>query len=421
MDCRRAARRSSTDGLSRMRARARGARAPRERAGDARVLSAAAMRIVIDLQAAASLRAGERGIGRHSSRTTARAIAAAPARHEIWLALNAAFPATIAPLRDAFCRCLSARSASPSSRHADAGGGAGHASTAWRNRVGEPIRETFLHRPASRRRSCGKPVRRARGRRRRVGGNDRHRRTRRPRRFYDLHPADDAAKACRHAASVGWYQRQARVARGASDAPARAVANMRAAEAMALASDAPATASRSFRAPQARSDPPALEHRRRSALYARHGITRPFVMHAARIRRGVRTSRVSIVAYARLPAALFARTHQLVLVGVDRRGRARSHSRALPAREGLSARTCRSRPSVRRGPLAALLRALRIVRAFHRCRKGFGLPALEAMACGAPVIGATRRASRTSVADRRDALFGPRGRGRDRARGCTRR
>jgi hypothetical protein len=58
------------------------------------------MRVVIDLQACQSA-SRQRGIGRHSFEL-ARAIAAAPGSHEVWLALNAAFPASIAPLRHAF-------------------------------------------------------------------------------------------------------------------------------------------------------------------------------------------------------------------------------------------------------------------------------------------------------------------------------
>ena len=99
------------------------------------------MRIVIDLQACQSA-SRQRGIGRHSFEL-ARAIAAAPGPHEVWLALNAAFPASIAPLRHAFSdlvgkeRIAVFATPTPAASLDPVNG--------WRSRVGEPIRETFLH------------------------------------------------------------------------------------------------------------------------------------------------------------------------------------------------------------------------------------------------------------------------------------
>jgi hypothetical protein len=106
------------------------------------------MRIVIDLQACQSASA-QRGIGRHSFEM-ARAIAVAQGSNEVWLALNAAFPASTAKLRRVFSD-LVARNESPCSRrrrlrHRWTRLTSGEAVS------GKPIRETFLH--GLRRTSC---------------------------------------------------------------------------------------------------------------------------------------------------------------------------------------------------------------------------------------------------------------------------
>ena len=99
------------------------------------------MRILIDLQGA-QCDSRFRGIGRYSL-SLALAMARNPSGHEIWLALNAAFPQSILDLRHAFAGLIPPqriRVFSTPLHTAEV-----NPANAWRARAAEKIREDFLH------------------------------------------------------------------------------------------------------------------------------------------------------------------------------------------------------------------------------------------------------------------------------------
>lgn len=99
------------------------------------------MRILIDLQAAQTEASGRRGVGRYSV-SLAKAMAQRSNDHEIWLALSERYPAAADDIRAEF------RDLIPSSRIRtfDVPQHASHASeeNRWRRRTGELLRESFL-------------------------------------------------------------------------------------------------------------------------------------------------------------------------------------------------------------------------------------------------------------------------------------
>jgi len=137
-----------------------------------------------------------------------------------------------------------------------------------------------------------------------------------------------------------------------------------------------------------------------SELRERHGIDRPFVLYAGGFdeRKNVRTL---IAGYAGLPVAL-RQAHRLVLAGwlddVEQRA-----LRRVGARHGLAKEDLVFTGHVEDAELAALYGTC-VVFAFASLHEGFGLPVLEAMACGAAVV-ASNSTSIPEVIDRADALF----------------
>ncbi|GLQ92629.1 glycosyltransferase family 4 protein [Dyella acidisoli] len=139
-----------------------------------------------------------------------------------------------------------------------------------------------------------------------------------------------------------------------------------------------------------------------AALHARHGITRPYILY-----NGGFDSRKNvpalITAFGALPEPLRT-TYQLVIVG----------------RVGEEEMT-QLQTAVRKARLATdsviypgFVTDDDLIRFYTECAlfvfpsllEGFGLPPLEAMACGAPVI-ASHAASLPEVVGRQDALFNP--------------
>lgn len=139
----------------------------------------------------------------------------------------------------------------------------------------------------------------------------------------------------------------------------------------------------------------------RNEAYSRLGLSRPSVFYTGGLdeRKNVDTL---IRAYAALPNSLRER-HQLVVAG---KGEAEQQNlRAVARRVGLHPDEL---------VLPGYLSEADLVFLYNECRlfvfpsklEGFGLPALEAMACGAPVI-CSNAASLPEVAGREDMLFDP--------------
>jgi glycosyltransferase involved in cell wall biosynthesis len=131
--------------------------------------------------------------------------------------------------------------------------------------------------------------------------------------------------------------------------------------------------------------PAPLEPAHLEALRARYGITRAALMYAP----GGFDARKNLVgliqAYARLSAPLRA-AHQLVIAGKVNEGE-RRHLEEAAREAGLGADDLVLTGYVSDQDLIDLYRSVALF-VFPSLHEGFGLPALEAMACGAPVIGA---------------------------------
>ena len=135
---------------------------------------------------------------------------------------------------------------------------------------------------------------------------------------------------------------------------------------------------------------------------ARLGITRPFVLNTSPIEH--RKNVQGLIAGFALLAPEVRDRHQLVIAGrIDDAGR--RHVAALAADAGLKADAVVTPGHLDEADLAALY-GICAVFAFPSLSEGFGLPPLEAMACGAPVIAANATAL-PEVIGRPDMLVDP--------------
>jgi glycosyltransferase involved in cell wall biosynthesis len=138
------------------------------------------------------------------------------------------------------------------------------------------------------------------------------------------------------------------------------------------------------------------------AVRARYGLTRPFVMYTGGIDHRKNLDRL-VSAFARLPA-LLRQEHQLAIV-CKADDAARERLKAWAKQEGLGDTDLVLTGFVPEDDLIALYHACAVF-VFPSWHEGFGLPALEAMACGAPVI-ASDTSSLPEVIGWHDALFDP--------------
>jgi glycosyltransferase involved in cell wall biosynthesis len=137
-------------------------------------------------------------------------------------------------------------------------------------------------------------------------------------------------------------------------------------------------------------------------LYSRFGISRPFLMTTGIVEPRKNLDGL-IVAYSKLPKELRQR-HQLFIVcqptGLDR-----TRLNELARKHGMDADELVLANYVSDWDLIALYSQCYLF-VFPSLHEGFGLPALEAMACGAAVIGSATT-SVPEVIGREDALFNP--------------
>ena len=140
----------------------------------------------------------------------------------------------------------------------------------------------------------------------------------------------------------------------------------------------------------------------RARLTQIFGIERPFVLYTGGndLRKNVEGL---IRAYASLPTALRAQ-HQLVLAGWELFDQ-RAHYLALGRQVCLVENELLLTGQVTEADLVLLYNACTLF-VFPSWHEGFGLPVLEAMACGKAVI-ATNSSSLPEVVGREDALFAP--------------
>lgn len=148
--------------------------------------------------------------------------------------------------------------------------------------------------------------------------------------------------------------------------------------------------------------PRALSEEEAAGLRSRYGLRRPFVMYTGGI--DVRKNIEGLItAYARLPEAIRS-AHQLAII-CKIEAPDRQRLQALATSSGLPGDAVVFTGFVPDEDLVALYNTCALF-VFPSLHEGFGLPALEAMSCGAPVIGANT-SSIPEVIGREDALFDP--------------
>lgn len=148
--------------------------------------------------------------------------------------------------------------------------------------------------------------------------------------------------------------------------------------------------------------PVSLELGERLAFNARYGINRPYLLYTGGFdsRKNVPAL---IRAFASLPEPIRSK-HQLVIAGYAPPTEA-VELESLREASGLRPDECIFAGYVPDNDLLVLYSYCRLY-VFPSLREGFGLPVLEAMSCGAPVIGANRT-SLPEVIGLKEAMFDP--------------
>ncbi len=354
------------------------------------------MRIVIDLQGAQT-ESRFRGIGRYAL-SLAKAMAQAPAGHEIWIALNGALTDSIGPLCKEFAGLV------PPERICvfDVPGAVAEQYTqnSWRARAAEPVRELFLERlkpdvilVTSLFEGFGDDAVTS------LGTCTETRKTAVI--LYDLIPYLDQARYLADAHRRDYYLRKLDYLRKAGALLAiSGSARAEGVEALGFAPDHVTNISSAI------SDvfkPADLSTAQSSALLSRYGVTRKMVLYAPGGFDVRKNCEGLIDAYARLPQALRA-THQLVIAsrihdGDKARLLAHKASAGLQDDELILTGYLPDEDLIGLYSLATLF-------VFPSRHEGFGLPVLEAMACGAPAIG-SNTTSVPEVIGWSEALFDP--------------
>ena len=138
-------------------------------------------------------------------------------------------------------------------------------------------------------------------------------------------------------------------------------------------------------------------------LYRKYSISRPFLLYVPGGFDPRKNFDRLIEAFAKLPDNI-RRTHQLVIASKLPGGVA-AEFQAKSAKLGLAPDEVVLTDYVEDADLIGLYSQCKLY-VFPSLHEGLGLPALEAMACGAPVIG-SNRSSIPEVIGRQDALFDP--------------
>lgn len=353
------------------------------------------MRIILDLQAcqASSM---HRGIGRYSM-ALALAMARNAGGHDLRIVLNQAYPDSAEALRQAFGQLLpqshitSFATPLPVSEV--------DPRNAWRVRAAERIREHYL---ASLRPDIVHVASLFEGLSDNSVASVLHGggRVRTAVTLYDLIPLMRKERYLGDPNVAAWYHRKLDSLKQADLLLAiSGSARREAIELLQLPADSVVNISSAV---DAMFRPLELTPDARAGLLQRYKLTRRFIMYTGGIdyRKNIEGL---IEAYAMLPPAL-RRAHQLAVVcSVQEADRQRLQR--LAAKLGLAADDLVLTGFVPDEDLVALYNCTALF-VFPSLHEGFGLPALEAMACGAPVIGSDT-SSIPEVIGRADALFDP--------------
>ena len=337
------------------------------------------MRIVLDLQSCQSPGSRHRGIGRYS-RALALAMLQADRGHEFWIALNGGLGEAVEEIRATFDGLLPQErivlwdNPFPRVEHQQ--------SDPWACRVAEVLREDFLHalqpdavHVTSLFEGWDDVIATSIGR-----GSQPSPPTAVT--LYDLIPLAMDEVYLQDPPTRRWYERKLEDLRRADRWLAISDFTRRQGmELLQLPGERIANISGSID-PVFRRLP--ADPRRGEALAARYGIWRPFVMYTGGFDPRKNLGGL-IRAYASLPAALRER-RQLAIVGSPPSD-ILAELQGVALRAGLRPDEVRFVGFVPDEDLVGLYNACELYVFPSRC-EGFGLPALEAMACGAPVIAA---------------------------------
>jgi glycosyltransferase involved in cell wall biosynthesis len=353
------------------------------------------MRCVIDLQGVQN-ESRFRGIGRYSF-NLAQAMAREPEEHELWLALNACFPEQVERIRSDFQGIVP--------QHQIVTYGVPHPCAEmeerndWRARAAEKVRESFLEGldpdvvyvlslfdgwcddsvTSIGSFACSLPTAAV---------------------LYDLIPLIRPNEYLPDTRRREWYARKLRSLQSAQLLTAISEWSIR--EAVERANVPEDRIAAIGCGVGAQFKPITLSPSRRSELRHRYGISGEFILYSGAVdaRKNIEGL---ILAFALLPKEL-RNSYQLVIAGAHSVGERELLLNQIQVR-GLARNSVVLTGYVPDEDLIALYNgcALFVLPSFH---EGFGLPALEAMACGAPTIGADAT-SIPEVIGRADALFDP--------------
>lgn len=353
------------------------------------------MRVVIDLQGAQNA-SRNRGIGRYSL-SLAQAIARQRGEHEIIIVLNGIFADTIDPIRKDFAELLPAENIKV--WHPLNPVSAADPANVWRRQASEAIREGFL---ASLQPDMVLVCSLFEGL-----GDDSvisvgQYLARLPTAvvFYDLIPFIYPKPYLENPVVSAWYHNKLDHLRRADLLLAISASSGReAAKYLGIPEEQIVNISGavngSFR-------PQQYTAQQKQSLRIRYGLQRPFVMYNGGIEHRKNLEGL-IAAFAQLPADL-RRQHQLAVVCAIQ-PHDRKRLQALAFKQGLAAGDVIFTGFIPDEDLLALYNLCRLS-VFPSWHEGFGLPALEAMACGAPTL-ASNCSSLPEVVGWDAALFDP--------------
>ena len=354
-----------------------------------------ALRILLDLQGCQSA-SRFRGIGRYTL-SLAKAIARNAGEHEIWLLLSALFPETVMPLRQEFAGLV------PSGRiavYSAAGPVAEHdPANSARARVAELVREHAIGELnpdvvhiGSLFEGFEENVVTS------IGNLPRHALTAVT--LYDLIPLLNPIPYLDNPLYRSCYLHKIESLQRADLLLAISESAKREAEAaLNISGDRVVNISA---AADGKFQPTFLSPQAKEMILSRFSISRPFVLHVGVIEPRKNFDGL-IRAYASMPVEI--RTEYQLLLIAHGNETARDDLRRLAASLRLSAQDVVVVAHVSDDDLVALYGLCRLF-VFPSLHEGFGLPALEAMACGAAVIGSST-SSIPEVIGREDALFDP--------------
>lgn len=352
------------------------------------------MRIVIDLQACQTAGSKNRGIGRYSV-ALAQAMVKNGGKHEFWLALNGSYLNTIEPIRAAFDGLIPQdhiRTFEVVAPVADI-----NAENTWRRQVSEYMREAFIAdlqpdfvHVSSLFEGLVEDAVTSIGH---IDQTSLHAVT-----LYDLIPLLNPKPYLENAAVRDWYYRKLQFAKR-SDL-LLAISESSRQEGIHALQLPPERVFNISTAIDSSFRPLVLGDTAKASLRLRYGLKERFLMYTGGIdyRKNIEGL---ITAYAMLPAEL-RHDHQLAIVcSIQQADRDRLS--ALCSSQGLANDEVVFTGYVPEEDLLGLYNLCTLF-VFPSQHEGFGLPALEAMACGAATIGANN-SSIPEVIGRNDALF----------------